>query len=73
MRREFVVYVLAGFGLGALIYFITQGGEYRERVYAVSECVSERWAEYEEITGSMPSVEIEKEWYKSCSILVRSQ
>jgi len=73
VRKDFVVCVLAGFVLAALAYFTTQGSEYREGVHAVSQCVSDHWVEYEDRTGRMPSVELEKDWHKSCSILVRSR
>ena len=71
MRKEFTIYVIAGFGLAALIHFITQGSEYREDVLAVSSCVEDRWTEYEGRTESIPPVELERDWHKDCARLVR--
>ena len=67
MTREFIIFVLAGFTISALIHFIAEGREYRAGIHAASQCVSDRWLEYEERTGNMPSVELEKQWYAGCT------
>jgi len=67
MIREFIIFVLAGFTVSVLIHFITEGREYRAGIHEASQCVSDHWVEYEERTGIMPSVELEKQWYASCT------
>jgi hypothetical protein len=37
-----------------------------EAALAVSDCVNDKWEEFESRTGEMPSVELEHEWRKEC-------
>ena len=37
-----------------------------EAYLAATDCVGERWSEYEAMTGDVPPVELERTWYREC-------
>lgn len=37
-----------------------------ETYLAATDCVGERWEEYEAMTGNVPPVELERTWYREC-------
>ena len=37
-----------------------------EAYLAATDCVGERWEEYEAMTGDVPPVELEQAWYREC-------
>ena len=38
----------------------------QDRALNVEDCVTEQWAEFEDRTGTMPSINLEMEWRKEC-------
>lgn len=65
IRLEFIVLVTLGLAMGAAGSWWM--GEHKEAVYSVSDCVVDRWSEYENLTETMPTIEMEREWWKQCA------
>jgi hypothetical protein len=38
----------------------------QDRALNVEGCVTEQWVEFEDRTGTMPSINLEMEWRKEC-------
>ena len=67
MRKHFLVYVLAGFGLASIISFaLGEQRNYQDLVLETGECVSNLWQEHETRTGAMPTADMEREWWQKC-------
>lgn len=65
IRLEFITLVSLGLAMGAAGSWWM--GEHKEAVYTVSDCVVDRWSEHETRTGIMPTIEMEREWWKQCA------
>lgn len=65
IRLEFILLVSIGLAMGAAGSW--WAGERNEAVYTVSDCVIERWSEYETRTGRMPTIELERSWWSGCA------
>ena len=53
---------------GAMMFMTLQRNE---AVLAVSDCVGEKWEEFETRTGTMPSIELEREWQQECVAILK--
>lgn len=38
-----------------------------ETYLAATDCVGEKWEEYEAVRNNIPSVELEQAWYRECA------
>ena len=65
IRLEFIVLVTLGLAMGAAGSWWMSAHE--EAVHTVSDCVVDRWSEHESRTGIMPTIEMEREWWKHCA------
>ena len=65
IRLEFIVLVSLGLATGVGISW--WASQHEETVHAAGDCVAKLWLEHEDRTGEMPSVSLEKEWWKQCA------
>ena len=65
IRAEFIALVSLGLAMGAAGSWWV--GKNQEAVYTVSDCVVDRWSEHEARTGIMPTIELERKWWKQCA------
>ena len=65
--RDFFIFVGLGFCLGMMVTgLVASASKFNEAAHSASDCVFERWAEYEDRVGEIPSMSMEAEWRAEC-------
>lgn len=65
IRFEFIALVSLGLAMGAAGSWWVDKNQ--EAVLTASDCVVDRWSEHETRTGLMPTIEMERGWWKQCT------
>ena len=75
MNKNAVVEMLgfAAVAVAVLGLLSVMAADNDEKLLALSDCVTDRWEEYETQTNRMPSVSMEKEWYAECGAELRGE